>query len=198
MAGETAVGLRMAVDWLAANWPLLGFIPLAQMAHELAHFAVARYYDTEPVIVIRLRTPMRVVYDDRGLTPRQRSAIGLAPTLTGLVALLGVLWWLGGVSFTPATLLGAAAWALYTLPSRADTAPLGDWLGPDEPLTEGQRSVLIGVSAFAIAAWLPALPVGGVTSFMVLMSQAMAFAAVVYLVMAIREHGLDEGDGSAI
>lgn len=182
-----ADGLALAFAWLAANWFWLALVPLAQMTHELTHFAVARFYGTDPVIVLRLRTPMSVVYDDRGLSAVQRSAIGLAPTVGGLGALSVVLWLPGDLPQTPLVAIGAAAWLLYTLPSREDSKPVAELVGPDEPLGEPQRSMFIGLGGVAAASWLPAVVPAGATLAHIL-SQSLGLASLAYIILALFEH----------
>lgn len=194
MAGAIVAGLALALNWLADNWPVLLLVPLAQMVHELTHFAVAWYYDTEPIIVIRLRTPMRVVYDDSALSVVQRAAIGMAPAIAGLTALAAVFWSGMPVPETPSTAVAAVAWTLYTLPSRSDSAPLIEWLGPDEPLGEPQRSLIIGFGGMAIGAWIPAVPIDAQATF--ILSQSLIYASLAYLGLAFYEHGIPETDSA--
>jgi len=133
-------GVRQALGY----WPLL-FVPVgAQLAHELTHFVVARAFGASPVVQIRLKTPMRVVYDDAGLSARADLAIGATPTLAGLAGAGAWLWAAGWPGVTPATVIGILAWGLYTAPSSADLSELPPIIGLPRPVREPQRALFIG------------------------------------------------------
>lgn len=196
---SVATVVIQAIERAIPYLPYVALIPVAQVLHELTHFAVARYYDTDPVLVLRLRSVMLCVYDDRGLSVPQETAIGLAPTLTGLTALTIVLfsgWLSGGV--TPVGVLLAVAWTLYTLPSPSDSAPAREWLGPDEPIAEPQRSLLIGGLTFASGAWAGVLPLPYRYSFV--LTHALIFSSMVYMGLAVWEHRdkIDVEDGGGL
>lgn len=184
--------LLTAVERALAHWPLLAIIIVGQLAHELTHFLTARAVGSRAVIQIRLRAPMRVRYDEEGVSPGQAVAIGLTPTLAGLTVAVAYLGTAGWPAVTPLTVAGLVAWLLYTLPSRDDAAPLGPWLAPDghEQMPEPLRSFLIGGSAMALAVWLPALPYPRI--YMVHLTWGIVVGAAIYLAAAVHEHGLPD------
>lgn len=178
---------------LLTHWPLLLLVIGGQLAHELTHFAAARAVGAEAIIQIRLRTPMRVRYDESGVTPGQAVFIGLAPTLAGLTAMAAWVWSAGWPQMTPLTVAALVAWVLYTTPSGPDAAPLGPWLAPDghEEMPEPLRSGLIGGSVIALGAWLPALPYPA--RYTMAAAIGIALGGLAFMAIAAYEHGVPEG-----
>jgi len=195
MAGRVEV-FKEALVQVWNHWPLLALVPLGQLAHELTHFVVAKYFEAEPVIRIRLRTPMSVVYRTEDLSTKAEAAIGTAPTLIGLTTAVGWLGVMGWPTLTPASVMAIVGWLLYTLPSAEDSAPLARWLGPDEPLGEPERSVLIALGGIAAAAWVGVIPVD--PRITTLISMAIGTGSLAYLVTAFYQHGFPEDSADAL
>jgi len=186
-----ATAVRQALGY----WPLL-FVPIgAQLAHELTHFPAARALAASPLIQIRLRTPMRVVYDDAGLSLRADLAIGATPTLAGLTGACVWLWVAGWPAVTPVTVVGVLAWGLYTMPSAGDLSELPPLIDLPKPVPEPHRSLFIGLTAIALGTWLIALPYP--QPYTTAATFGVILGALIYTAIAIVEHGAPDPDALA-
>lgn len=139
---------------------------------------------------------MRVLYDDEGLTTLQEATIGLAPTLVGLVGALAWVTVVGVPTVTPLTVAVGAAWLLYTLPSGDDTSAAGDLLAPEGGFGEPRRSILIGMGAMAIGAWMPALPYP--SEYTISLVYAFMVAGMLYIGFALWKHGMPDTRKSVV
>lgn len=99
----------------------LALLPVAfgvgTVAHELTHYVIARLLGVEPWF----DTLTTVAYSISGVARWRQRLIGLAPQLVG--ATVGVAWLaLEGVPWSPAGLVGLAAWATYSVGSWSDVS----------------------------------------------------------------------------
>jgi hypothetical protein len=93
----------------------LALLPVAffagTLAHELTHFVAARLLG----VSVWFDPPTTVAYQITGVPRWRQRLIGLAPQLVG--ATVGLVWLaLKGVPWSPAGLVGLAAWALWSVP----------------------------------------------------------------------------------
>ena len=99
----------------------LALLPVAfgvgTLAHELTHYLAARLLG----VAAWFEGPTTVAYRITGAPRWRQRLIGLAPQLVG--ATVGLVWLaLEGVPWSPAGLVGLAAWATYTAGSWADVS----------------------------------------------------------------------------
>jgi len=118
----------------------LALLPVAfgvgTVAHEMTHYVTARLLG----VSTWFETPTTVAYKITGVPRWQQRLVGLAPQLVGTA--VGVAWLaFEGVPWSPAGLVGLAAWATYTAGSWADVSlaaarggtpwPVRRWRGLD-------------------------------------------------------------------
>jgi hypothetical protein len=138
----------------------LALLPVAfavgTVAHELTHYLAARLLG----VAAWVEPPTTVAYQITGVPRWRQRLVGLAPQLVG--ATVGLVWLaLEGVPWSPAGLVGLAAWAMYTTGGWADVSlaaahgktpwPVRRWLGLDDDARLACRLAAGGVVAAALA-----------------------------------------------
>ena len=99
----------------------LGLLPIAfavgSFAHEVTHYATARLLGVKAWF----ETATSVAYVISDAARWRQRLVGLAPQLVG--ATVGIAWLaFQGVPWSPAGLVGVAAWATYTAGSWSDVS----------------------------------------------------------------------------
>ena len=138
----------------------LALLPVAfgvgTLAHELTHYLTARLLG----VAAWFEGPTTVAYQITGVPRWRQRLIGLAPQFVG--ATVGVAWLaLEGVPWSPAGLVGLAAWATFSAGSWADLSlaaahgkrpwPVRRWRGLDADAQLACRLAAGGVVAAALA-----------------------------------------------
>lgn len=163
----------------------LALLPVAfgvgTVAHELTHYLTARLLG----VGAWFETATAVAYKITGVPRWRQRLVGLAPQLVG--ATVGVAWLtFAGVPWSPAGLVGLAAWATYTAGSWADVSlaaahgktpwPVRRWRGLDEDAQLACRLAAGGAVAATLAIGAAAKPVLRPVSVGVLIGVAVVAA----------------------
>jgi len=150
------------------SWFVFTLLPVAfgvgTLAHELTHYATARLLG----VGAWFEGPTTVAYQITGVPRWRQRLVGLAPQLVG--ATVGGAWLaLAGVPWSPAGLVGLAAWATYSAGSWADVSlaaahgkrpwPVRRWRGLDADARLACRLAAGGVVAAALAIGGAARPI---------------------------------------
>jgi hypothetical protein len=103
------------------SWFAFALLPVAfvvgSVAHELTHYLTARLLG----VAAWVESPTTVAYKITGVPRWRQRLIGLAPQLVG--AAVGLVWLaLKGIPWSPAGLVGLAAWAMFSAGSWADVS----------------------------------------------------------------------------
>ena len=141
----------------------LALLPVAfgvgVLAHELTHYVTARLLG----VAAWVEGPTTVAYKITGVPRWRQRLVGLAPQLVG--ATIGLVWLaLEGVPWSPAGLVGLAAWATFSAGSWSDVSlaaaygktpwPVRRWRGLD-----ADAQLACGLAAGGVVA--AALAIGG-------------------------------------
>jgi hypothetical protein len=137
---------------------------VGSLAHELTHYVTARLLG----VAAWVEGPTTVAYQITGVPRWRQRLVGLAPQLVG--ATVGAAWLaFEGIPWSPAGLVGLAAWAMFSAGSWADVSlaaahgktpwPVRRFRGLDADAQLACRLAAGGVVAAALAIGAAAKPI---------------------------------------